>query len=143
MLRGHAIVHRYLVLPRRRPYVRTTYEKNELGLYNFSATTYSTSPFYVKNTFWNCWGPGALFNRARGFAVPGPKYFSDGVAWESMGARRGKALQQAGEARVIAQATILENAPYGYRAQVNFQPEPVVKGRNVGYGSGAYAYAHK
>ena len=121
--------------------MRTTYQKNERGLYNFNATTYSTSPFYVKATFWNRWGPGALLNRARGFAVPSIEYFSDGVAWESMGAKHSKSMQQAAEAKVIAQATILENAHYGFRAQVNFQPEPVVKGSNPGYGDRANAYA--
>ena len=37
--------------------------------------------------------------------------------------------------------TILENADYGFRAQVNFQPEPIVKGPNPGYGDRANAYA--
>ncbi|KAH0563123.1 hypothetical protein GP486_002304 [Trichoglossum hirsutum] len=143
LLRCRAFIHRYLTLPRRHPYVRTTYQKNEWGLYNFQATTYSTSPFYVKATFWNRWGPGALLNRARGFAVPGPEYFSGGVALESMGAKRNKAKQRAAEAKVIAQATFLENTPYGYRAQVNFQPEPIVKGLSLGYGSRANAYALK
>ena len=80
-------------------------------------------------------------NRARGFAVPSIAYFSDGVAWESMGARRSKSRQEVAEAKVIAQATILENAHYGFRAQVNFQPEPIVKGPNPGYGDRANAYA--
>ncbi|KAH0536405.1 hypothetical protein FGG08_006730 [Glutinoglossum americanum] len=143
LLHVRAFVHRYLTPPRRHPYVRTSYLKNEWGLYNFDATTYSTCPFYVKATFWSRWGPGALLNRARGFALPGPQYFSDGVAWESMGARRNKSKQRAAEARVIAQANFLEKAHYGYRALVNFQPEPVVRGLSLGYGDRANAYGRR
>jgi hypothetical protein len=141
LLRLRAFVHRHLTLPRWYPYVRTTYSKNELGLYNFEATTYSTSPFYVKATFRSRWGLGALINRIRGFAVPGPMYFSDGVAWESMGARRNnKAKQQEAETKVVAQAKTLENAGFGFRAKVNFQPEPLVKGLSLGYGDRINAY---
>ncbi|KAI9774330.1 MAG: hypothetical protein M1840_004224 [Geoglossum simile] len=142
LLRLRAFVHRYLTLPRRSPYMRTTYNKNEQGLYNFEATTYSTSPFYVKVTLWSRWGPAALLNRVRGFAVPGPMYFSEGVAWESMGARRNnKAKQQEAEAKVVAQAKALENSSYGFRAKVNFQPKPLVNGLSLGYGERSNAYA--
>jgi hypothetical protein len=75
--------------------------------------------------------------------VPSPEYFSNGVSWESMGAKRSKARQRAAEAKVISQAMSLENAHYGFRAQVNFQPEPIVKGVNPGYGNRANAYARK
>jgi hypothetical protein len=59
-----------------------------------------------------------------------------------MGARRStQAKQQEAETRVVAQAKTLEDAGYGYRSKVNFQPKPLVRGLSLGYGERTNAYA--
>lgn len=141
-VRGLAFFQRWFCLPRRHPYVRTPSAPNpKTGLFNFPDYTYETTPYYVVPTLKNQWGPWAILNRLRGIAVPGPEYDSQGIAWEAMGARRPTAAgQEEAEARVRKQAELLKEAPWGYRANVPFQPRPLVKPLGPGYGSREYAF---
>ncbi|KAI9834432.1 MAG: hypothetical protein M1826_002586 [Phylliscum demangeonii] len=142
LLRLLAFYQRWLCLPRRRPYRRSPSAPNpQTGLFNFPDYTYETSPFYVRPTWANQWSAWAMLNRLRGIGVPGPKYDSDGIAWESMGARRPTEGQQSqAEVRVRAQAKVLMAAGWGYRACVPFQARPLVPPLTLGYGSREHAF---
>lgn len=142
LLRGLAFYQRWFCTPRRHPYVRTPSAPNpETGLFNFPDYTYETSPFYVLPTFKNQWSPWAILNRLRSIGVPGPKYDSQGIAWEAMGAqRKTEALQKDAESQVREQAKVLMNAGWGYRAAVPFQPKPLIKPLSLGYGSRENAF---
>ena len=136
LLLALAVYQRYFCLPRSRPYVRVPTGPNpKTGLFNFPDYTYETSPFYVLPTWKNQWGPWALLNRLRSIGIPGPKYDSQGIAWEVMGAKRGTvARQQEAEDRVRRSARILIDAEWGYRTGVPFQPRPLIKPLSKGYG---------
>lgn len=54
--------------------------------------------------------------------LPSPKYFSDGIAIERIGALQNTPETQAAvEPKVRENATILEKFPYGYRPAIGFQ----------------------
>lgn len=111
------------------------------GLFNFPDYTYETTPYYVVPTWKNQWSPWAILNRLRGIGVPGPQYDSQGIAWEAMGAKRNTASkQQEAESRVRAQAKLLVEGEWGYRANVPFQPRPLIKPLGLGYGSRENAF---
>jgi hypothetical protein len=109
----------------------------------FPYSPYDTMPWWQEQSFWNLWGPRALFRRLRGLPVPSSEYQSEGVAFEAMGApRKHSATQSAIEKRVRENASVLENAEYGYRPAVGFQANrllPPVKGPS--YGSNANTFA--
>lgn len=62
---------RYLVLPR--PYFLryNTCSEEQTEQERIFVTDWDAAPYYVKPTFWNRWGPNALYTRALGRAVPG------------------------------------------------------------------------
>lgn len=136
-MRTLGLFQRWFCLPRSAPYVRTPTAPNpETGLFNFPEYTYETSPYYVRPNLKNQWGPWAILNRIRGIGVPGAKYDSQGIAWESMGAKRATEEKQLqAENKVRQQAKILMEADWGFRASVPFQPRPMVKPLGLGYGS--------
>ena len=142
MLRGLAFFQRWFRLPRTQPYVRTPAGPNPTtGLFNFPDYTYETSPFYVVPTMKNQWSPWAILNRLRGLGIPGPKYDSQGIAWEAMGAKRStQPKQEEAESNVRKQAKLLMESKWGYRAAVSFQPRPLIKPLSLGYGSRENAF---
>ena len=53
----------------------------------------------------NLYSPGAILRRLRGIPLPDPKYFGNGIAFESMGAPHGSLpTQEAIEGKVRANA---------------------------------------
>jgi hypothetical protein len=142
--RGFA--QRWLMLPRFKGRQLSPTKPNGNGLYNFPEYTFPTTPYYVAPTVWNRWGPLALIHRSRGIAVPGDEYYGNGVRWESMGARlKDPERQRTAELRVRANARILMDKGWGYRAKVNFQPKPLVADEKwgVGYGDRENAYSDR
>lgn len=96
-----------------------TYAK---GTWNFGHTPYDTLPFFQERSFWNLFGYGALLRRIFGMPMPGPKFFSDGIAIERIGALQNTPETQAAvESKVRENAAILEEAPFGYRPAIGFQ----------------------
>ncbi|KAK4444002.1 hypothetical protein QBC34DRAFT_415993 [Podospora aff. communis PSN243] len=80
---------RYLALPRP-GWMRmrfTTDDQNpdpETGKYH--ALHWNDYPWYVKPTFWNRWGPGAILTRLTGGVVPGdPQYIPGGYLASELG----------------------------------------------------------
>ncbi|MCJ1457883.1 hypothetical protein MMC28_008252 [Mycoblastus sanguinarius] len=133
----------YCMPPRNSRRVLSPTEPNDLGLFNFPDYTYPATPYYVKQTFWNQWGLTALINRLRGKPIPSPRFGSNGVAWESMGAKFPDEIRQSqAEARVRQEAVNLTSNPWGYRAKVKFQSRPIAVDKHMGpgYGSRENAY---
>lgn len=68
--------------------------------------------------------------------LPSPKYFSDGIAIERMGALQNTPETQAAvETKVRENAAVLEEAPFGYRPAIGFQAGrllPAVAGPSYG-----------
>ena len=134
--------HKHLCMPRGHGRVLTPSGPNANGKWNFPPYTFPATPLYVKKTVWNQWGPIAILNRLRGLPIPGSQFYSDGVSLESMGAKRKSPTAQAQvEIRVCEQAELINKGPWGYRAKVNFQAWPVVKGLGTGYGFPQNAYS--
>ena len=146
LLKAFGWFQRNCCLPRRRPRVLSPASYNANGLVNFPEYTYPATPFYVVQTFWNQWGLHALFNRLRGLPIPGPKYYSQGVSWESMGAKeKDEKKQEAAEKRVRDQANEIKGQDHwGFRPYINFPMQPIVTTRkrvhDQGYGSATHAY---
>lgn len=130
---------RHFVLPRIWARQLSPTKPNSAGLWNFPNYTYPSSPFYNRATLWNSWGPFALIDRLRGLPIPGLKYDSQGTRWEAMGAKYGQ-QQSRLERRIREQAEILQKAKPGYRAAVKFQPLPLIKPFDAGYGTPEHAY---
>ncbi|KAH9214158.1 hypothetical protein DL95DRAFT_524084 [Leptodontidium sp. 2 PMI_412] len=108
--------------PRLSPYKRAPDAPNKSGTWNFGHTPYDTLPFFQERSFWNLFGYGALLRRIFGMPMPGPKFFSDGIAIERMGALQNTPETQAAvESKVRENAAILEEAPFGYRPAIGFQ----------------------
>ncbi|KAK0120092.1 hypothetical protein ONS95_011505 [Cadophora gregata] len=108
--------------PRQSPYKRAPDAPNNSGTWNFGHTPYDTLPFFQERSFWNLWGYGALFRRIYDVPLPSPKYFSEGIAIERMGALQNTPETQAAvETKVRQNAAILETALYGYRPAIGFQ----------------------
>jgi hypothetical protein len=102
----------------------------------FGHTPYDTMPWWQERTFWNLWGPRALFRRLRGLPLPSDEFQSGGVPFEAMGApHKHPATQSAIERKVRENADILENAQYGFRPSIGFQANrllPPVAGPSYG-----------
>ncbi|KAH9823627.1 Glutathione S-transferase [Teratosphaeria destructans] len=110
-------------LPRLSPYVRAPPEAKENGNMVFPHTPYDTMPYWQEASFWNLWGPRAIFNRfILGLPTPGPQFESQGVPLQRMGAEHPHPKTQSLiEQAVLENAAILEKAPYGYRPFIGFQ----------------------
>ena len=50
-----------------------------------SVVYWMTEPWYVPATFWNRWGPAALYSRAHGLPIPGKRWAQEGYKLESVG----------------------------------------------------------
>lgn len=88
----------------------------------FPHTPYDTMPWWQERSFWNLWGPRALFTRLRGLPTPSSEYQSEGVPFEAMGAPHKHPQTQSNiEKKVRENATTLENAPFGFRPPIGFQ----------------------
>lgn len=136
-LKAWGLFQRHLCLPRFRGRVLTPAESNAQGLVNFPDYTYPATPFYVAPTFWNQWGPFALFARVRGLPVPHQKFGGNGVLWESMGAKIKDPTQQSkSEAHVRKEAQELLSHGWGYRAKVKFQARSIIIDKHWGEGYG-------
>ena len=143
LLKTWALVQRHFCLPRIWGRVLTPSELNSNGLVNFPDYTYPSTPFYIAPTLWNRWGPTAILLRLRGLPVPGPKYGSIGVKWESMGAKlRDATLQARSEAHVREEASLLLSQGWGYRANVKFQARPIIIDKHWGQGYGTREFAY-
>jgi hypothetical protein len=65
---------------------------------NYHALEWNDYPWYVKPTFWNRWGPGALATRLMGGVVPGdPAYLPSGYVISQLGPEK---LKGKGEAEM-------------------------------------------
>lgn len=104
---------------------------------NFPHTPYDTMPYWQARTFWNLYGPRAIWNTViLGMPRPSKEFESDGVPFEAMGAPHPHATTQAKiEQKVRENAAKLEEAPYGYRSAIGFQANrliPPVSGPEYG-----------
>ncbi|KAJ5051705.1 uncharacterized protein L3040_001478 [Drepanopeziza brunnea f. sp. 'multigermtubi'] len=108
--------------PRYGPYKRVPDGPNKNGLINFGHTPYDTLPFFQERSLWNLYGYGALLRRAFDIPLPSPRFYSGGIAIESMGAPQDSAETQAMvDEKVRENAAVLEQAPYGYRPAIGYQ----------------------
>lgn len=133
---------RYFCLPRISPRVLTA-TTNADGKVNFPEYTYPATPYYVKKTLRNQYGPFAIVNRLRGLPIPATKFGSDGVTWESMGAKQENTQRQLFiETRVLLKYSELMNNPWGFRPNINFQYKSIAVNQSMGpgYGSRKNAY---
>lgn len=116
---------------------------NPNGTVNFPEYTYPATPYYVKKTLMNQYGPFAILNRLRGLPIPGPEFGSDGVRWETMGAKQANGnIQRRTERTVLDKRSELMDNPWGYRTNINWQYKSIAvsKDMGVGYGDVKNAY---
>lgn len=116
---------------------------NANGTVNFPDYTYPATPYYVKQTIMNRYGPFAILNRLRGLPIPAPQFGSNGVTWESMGAKQASVDRQlAAETRVLLKYSELMNNSWGFRPDINFQYKSIAVNQEMGpgYGSPLNAY---
>lgn len=124
-----SFVVRHFMFPRLSPYVRSPTEPNKEGRMNFPHTPYDTMPYWQADTFWNLWGPRAIWNTViLGMPRPSKEFESQGVPFEAMGAPHPHPGTQANiEKKVRENAMILEDAPYGYRPPIGFQANRLIE----------------
>ncbi|CAD6593201.1 MAG: hypothetical protein ASARMPREDX12_006932 [Alectoria sarmentosa] len=133
---------RYFCLPRMSPRVLTA-TTNANGTINFPEYTFPSTPYYVKQTLWNQYGPFAIVNRLRGLPIPAPRFGSNGVTWESVGAKQADNNRQLiAETRVLLKYSELMNNAWGFRPNINWQYKSIAVNRLMGrgYGSPLNAY---
>lgn len=82
VLKIRAKLIRHCMLPRTRPPVAFTPAKD--GIHTHVAIK-QVMPYYVRATWWNTWGPVALYRRALGLPIPGKEYISQGYKLEEIG----------------------------------------------------------
>lgn len=134
----------YLCFPRLHRRILTPTSSNKDSTVNFPTYTFPATPYYVRPTAWNRWGPLALLNRLRGLPVPGPEFGGNGVNWESMGAVIPNPEKQSqAEGRVIANCKAFMKYNFGYRPVVNFQRKPIVVTPKYGIGYGWHVNTYK
>ena len=134
---------RYFCLPRMSPRVLTA-TTNANGTVNFPEYTYPATPYYVKRTLMNQYGPFAILNRLRGLPIPAPEFGSNGVTWESMGAKQDDVNRQLqAEDRVLRKYSELMNNPWGFRPNINYQYKSIAVDQYMGPGYGSPLYAYK
>ena len=146
ILKAWGLFQRYFCLPRVWGRVLTPNEVNDNGVVNFPDYTFPNTPYYVAVTFWNQWGPWAWLDLLRGMPRPCAELGSNGVKWESMGAKmKDPSLQLASASRVRAHAYEILQHGWGYRDKVKFQPKSLVVDKHFGpgYGSRENAYTDK
>ncbi|KAJ5491166.1 hypothetical protein N7539_002733 [Penicillium diatomitis] len=81
-------VLRHLCLPRPYALRKAPFTENLDENGRVFVTQWDAAPYYVKPTFWNRWGPTALFTRVLGLPVPGDegdKYYPEGYQIEDVG----------------------------------------------------------
>ena len=116
---------------------------NANGTINFPEYTFPSTPYYVKQTLWNQYGPFAIVNRLRGLPIPAPRFGSNGVTWESVGAKQADNNRQLiAETRVLLKYSELMNNAWGFRPNINWQYKSIAVNRLMGrgYGSPLNAY---
>lgn len=117
---------------------------NANGTVNFPEYTYPATPYYVKQTLMNQYGPFAILNRLRGLPIPAPRFGSNGVTWESMGAKQANNNRQLmAETRVLLKYSELMNNPWGFRTNINYQYKSIAVNQNMGPGYGSPLNGYK
>lgn len=92
----------------------------------------------------NQYGPFAVLNRLRGLSIPAPQFGSNGVKWESMGAKQANHnRQKIAETRVLLKYPELMYSPWGFRANINFQYKSIAVNQDMGPGYGSPLNAYK
>lgn len=92
----------------------------------------------------NQYGPFAILNRLRGLPIPAPEFGSNGVTWESMGAKQAKPdRQRKAESRVLFKYSDLMNNEWGFRPNINYQYKSIAVHRDMGPGYGFEMNAYK
>lgn len=125
------------------PRILTT-TTNADGTVNFPDYTYPATPYYVKQTLMNQYGPFAILNRIRGLPIPAPQFGSNGVTWESIGAKQAnKDRQLMAETRVLLKYSELMNNSWGFRPDINWQYKSISVNRHMGPGYGSPLNAYK
>ena len=134
---------RHLCLPRMSPRILTA-TKNPNGTVNFPDYTYPATPYYVKQTLMNQYGPFAILNRIRGLPIPAPQFGSNGVTWESIGAKQAnKDRQLMAETRVLLKYSELTDNSWGFRPNINWQYKSISVNKHMGPGYGSSLNAYK
>ena len=116
---------------------------NANGTVNFPDYTYPATPYYVKQTLMNQYGPSAILNRIRGLPIPAPQFGSNGVTWESIGAKQANRDRQlSAETRVLLKYPELMDNYWGFRPNINWQYKSISVNKHMvpGYGSLLNAY---
>lgn len=92
----------------------------------------------------NQYGPFAILNRLRGLPIPAPEFGSNGVTWESMGAKQDDTNRQLlAETRVLLKYSELMNNSWGFRPNINFQYNSIAVDQHMGPGYGSPLNAYK
>ena len=121
-----------------------TATSNPNGTVNFPEYTYPATPYYVKQTLMNQYGPFAILNRLRGLPIPAPRFGSNGVKWETMGAKQANIdRQRIAETRVLLKYPELMDKPWGFRPNINFQYKSIAVNQHMGPGYGFHSNAYK
>lgn len=143
VLKAWGLFQRYFCLPRMSPRVLTA-TTNANGTVNFPEYTYPATPYYVKQTLMNQYGPFAILNRLRGLPIPAPQFGSNGVTWESVGAKQENIDRQLiAETRVLLKYSELTKNPWGFRPNINFQYKSIAVDPQMGPGYGSPSNAYK
>lgn len=92
----------------------------------------------------NQYGPLAILNRIRGLPIPAPQFGSNGVTWESIGAKQAnKERQLLAETRVLLKYSELMENPWGFRPNINWQYKSISVNRHMGLGYGSPLNSYK
>ena len=143
ILKAWGLFQRYFCLPRMSPCILTA-TTNANGTVNFPEYTYPATPYYVKQTLMNQYGPFAILNRLRGLPIPAPRFGSDGVTWESMGAKQANPERQhMAETRVLRKYPELMDNAWGFRPNINYQFKSIAVNKHMGPGYGSPLNAYK
>ena len=143
VLKAWGLFQRYFCLPRVSPRILTA-TTNPNGTVNFPEYTYPATPYYVKQTLMNQYGPFAILNRLRGLPIPGPQFGSNGVTWESMGAKQANQDRQVNsETRVLLKYSELKNNAWGFRPNINYQYKSIAVSEDMGPGYGSRKNAYR
>ncbi|KAI9758075.1 MAG: hypothetical protein M4579_003206 [Chaenotheca gracillima] len=90
----------WLLLPRSSKMIPVFPSENEHGKLNLRY--YTAQPWYVKENFWNQWGPSALVARVIGLPIPSKEWLSDGYHIEQVGPTK---FEQKGVKETVAIAS--------------------------------------
>jgi len=109
---------------------------------SFRHTPYDTLPFYIEYGFWNKYGYGALWRRAKGLKTPLAIFGCDGISIEAMGAPQADPkVEGVVHKKVIHRAAELKDAPFGYRPEIGYQAGRLVAPvKGPSYGSEANSF---